>query len=70
MKEAENSEQILKNENELNMKLGVNDVSQDVRDAIENEIQKIKDSKQDMYRKEQFQLQKKDEIRKSEKSLW
>ena len=69
MKDAENSEQILKNENELNMKLGVNDVSQDVRDAIENEIQKIKDSKQDMYRKEQFQLQKKDEIRKKRKEF-
>lgn len=69
MKDAENSEQILKNENEINIKLEVNDASQDVKDAVENEIQKIKDNKQDMYRKEQFQLQKKDEIRKKRKEF-
>lgn len=69
MKEAKNSEEILKNENELRVRIKNYSVSGEVQDAIEKELQRIKDSKQQMYNKEIFQGLKDEEIRKRRKEF-
>lgn len=64
MKESKDSEQVLKNENMLREKIRDYNVPKEVRDAIENELQRIKDSKRQMYNKERFQTLETEEIKK------
>ena len=66
---AETTEQLEMSENELRIKIDSDNVSQEIVNAVENEIQRIKDSKQLMYQKEQFQMQKEEEIRKKRKAF-
>lgn len=66
---AETTEQLEMSENELRIKIDSDNVSQEIVNAVENEIQRIKDSKHLMYQKEQFQMQKEEEIRKKRKAF-
>lgn len=68
-KEAENSKQLSAIESEIREKISIHYVSKDAQKAIENEIQRIKDSKQFMYQQEQFQAQKEEEIREKRKDF-
>ena len=56
MKEAKNVDQIIKNENGLKEKMREYRVPLEVQKAIENELQKIKDLKQEIYNKEKIQV--------------
>lgn len=69
MIEAKNVDQIIKNENDLKEKMREYNAPLEVRKAIENEVQRIKDSKQDMYRKERYQELKENEIREKRKNF-
>ena len=66
---SETTEQLEMSENELRIEIESKNVSQEIIDVVENEIQRIKDSKQFMYQQEQFQMQKEEEIRKKRKAF-
>lgn len=69
MKEAKNVDQLIKNENELKMRVKSYNLPQEIQDAIENEIQRIKDSKQEMYSKEKNKVLRYEEIREKRKNF-
>ena len=69
MKEAKNVDQIIKNENGLKEKMREYRVPLEVQKAIENELQKIKDLKQEIYNKEKIQVLRYEEIKEKRKNF-
>ena len=69
MKEAKNVDQIIKNENGLKEKMREYRVPLEVQNAIENELQKIKDLKQEIYNKEKIQVLRYEEIKEKRKNF-
>ena len=69
MKEAKNVDQLVKNENGLKMRVEENNLPQEILDAIEIEIQRIKDSKQELYSKVKFQALSDEALREKRKEF-
>lgn len=69
MKEAKNFDQLIKNENELKMRVESYNLPQEILDAITDEVQRIKDDRQEIYNKEKTQVLRYEEIKKKRKSF-
>lgn len=69
MKESQNSEQLLNGENELRARIANYKIPQNVNNAIDKEVQKIKDNKEYLYKQEQFKALEEEEVKKKRKNF-